>query len=165
NPVARVAMRLAGEHLDVIRDLKRNSITIVVSSHAVANDGVLRAIKINSSATAAINVSIFCFVSIDDEVLKDHAVCFNCAEDGEGVADNSLLFLGIVVPQRHGIDVQQIAFNRLDCAYRQVPPAVKQLVRDADSHSRSKLLRLGNSKLAFTIVAIFGQQTLNSGTL
>src|SRR5689334_1895262 len=165
NSIARVAMGFAIEHLDVIGDLKRDAITIVISSHTVADDGILRAIEINGSATAAIDVSIFCFVSIDDEVFKDHTVCFNRAEDGEGVADHSLLFLGIVVPQCHGIDVQQIAFNRLDCAYRQVPPAVEQLVRDADSHSRSKPLGLGYSKLAFTIVAIFGQQTLDPGSL
>ena len=128
NAVARVAMGFAVEHLDVVGDLKRDAIAVVVSGHTVANDGILRAIKVNGTAAAAIDVGIFSFVSVDDKIFKDDAVCLNGAEDWKGVANRSLLFFCVVVSQRHGIDAQQIALDRLDRGYRDIPTAIEQLV-------------------------------------
>lgn len=154
NSVTRVAMGFAVEHLNVIRDLKRNAIAVVVSSHTIANDGVLRSIEINGSAAAAVNIGVLCLVSVHNEILKDDAVSLNRAEDWKAVSNRSLLFLGVVISQRHRIDMQQITFNRLDRGHGDIPATIEQLVGDADSHSRAKLLWVRHSELTFSIVTI-----------
>src|SRR5262245_50245201 len=165
NAVARVTKGLAVEHLNVIGDLERDTIAIVVAGYAIADGRVLRAIKVDRSTAAAIDVGILCLVPIDGKILKDNTICFNGTQNWKRVANHGSLSLSVVVPQRHRINAQQVALNRTDCTNRDVPATVEKFVGNGDSHSATELLRLGNSKLILTIVAILSKQTLNACTL
>src|SRR5262245_18183694 len=165
NAVARVTKGLAVEHLNVIGDLKRDTIAIVVAGYAIADGRVLRAIKIDRSAAAAIDVGVLGLVPIDSKILKDNTICFNGTQNWKRIANHGLLFLSVVVPQRHRINSQQVTLNRTDCTNRDVPATVEKFVGIRNSHSSTKLLRLCNSKLVLTIVAILSKQTLNACTL
>src|SRR5262249_28652823 len=72
--ITRVAVGFAVEYLNVIRDLKRDAVAVVVSRHAVANDSVLRAIEIDGSPAAAIDVGVFGLVSIHDQIFQDNTI-------------------------------------------------------------------------------------------
>src|SRR5439155_1852458 len=121
-------------------------------------------IKVNCSSTATVKISVLILVSIYDQVLKNHIFSFQGAEDGENVADASVLLLGVVISQRHWVDAQDATLDSRDGRDAHIPPAVQSIVQNGKTHPGPEFSRFGHGQLAFSIIAVLAERAFHTRT-
>ena len=71
----------------------------------------------------------------------------------------------VVVPQRHGADLQRAALHIHDARYTDRPGGVLLVVEHAQAHARAELLRLLDDQGGLAVVAILLEGAIHPGAL
>lgn len=163
--IACMSEGFAIQHANIVRDLKRNTVSVVVPGNAVADSDVAGQIDVNCAASAAVDVRVLILVPIDGHVFKDHAFGLDRAENWKSVSHPGVPPFGIVVPQGHGMDAKNVAFHGGNRSGADVPSGIEVVIYDAQPHPGMKFLWVGHSQLAFSVISVLNQRALDPGTL
>ena len=83
--VSRVTIGLTIQNLDIVGNLKRDAVSVIVSRHTVLDRGVSRLVKIDGTTPAPIDVTVFILVAVNDQIFENHLFRLNGAKNGKAI--------------------------------------------------------------------------------